>query len=98
MTSPPPLPGSVKQGIIIGIAIAVVVYVVVLLNSRADLVARMVTTASMGILQYLWILPLAWILGSRGKRETAKGLWIASGCVFLLSTGGCFAWMALTNG
>ena len=61
-----------------------------------SLMAFVVPLLGIGILQLLWIIPCYLHFRRKGQRETAKGVLIAAGIVFLLNAG-CWGYLMTAN-
>jgi hypothetical protein len=75
--------GSVAVGV--GMGVAFTVMGVGLGIILASAFSRLVMLVGIGIVQLLWMLPAWLIYRRRGQTETAKGILITAGVVFLLN-------------
>ncbi len=87
----PPV-GSVKRGVLIGLAISVGVSIV-----TAPMVAPALV---IGLIQLLWVIPMVRSFRRKGETETAKGMIIQAAVVAMLNAtcwGAVFISMSSTN-
>ena len=77
--------GSVGTGVVIGLGLTFGAIVVGLVSAAFTGGITAIVLLGIGVLQAAWIVPLVRSYRTKGETETAKGLLIAAGIVFLLN-------------
>jgi hypothetical protein len=81
----PPNLGSVGRGVLVGLGLTFGAIVVGLVSAAFTGGISAIVLLGIGVLQAAWIVPLVRSYRTKGETETAKGLLIAAGIVFLLN-------------
>jgi len=80
--------GSVLAGVLFALALNVVGVIAAMVPfSMLDDYGSILALALPGALQVIWLTPLYLLFKRRGRKETAKGVLILAGIVFLLNAG-----------
>lgn len=77
--------GSVGTGVVIGLALTFGAIGVGVFSAAFTGGISAIVLLGIGVLQAAWIVPLVRHFRTKGETETAKGLLIAAGIVFLLN-------------
>jgi len=95
----PPRPGSLGKGVVIVIGLTVAAFVVAGAMTVSMAVVGIVMIFGIGVVQAAWIIPIWLSYRKRGETETAKGMLIMAGIVFLLNAGcwGLIGTMSLSS-
>ena len=83
----PPYLGSPGKGVAIVAGCTVGAFFVFFALAGLVGVGALIALGGIGVVQAAWIVPLWRYYRASGETETAKGLWIAAGIVFLLNAG-----------
>jgi len=79
--------GSVGKGIGMGIVFTVCAAMAAGVLTVAQSAIGLVFLLGIGVVQLLWIVPAVSYYRNRGERETAKGVTILAGLIFLVNAG-----------